>query len=54
MSVLLILAAVFTIAVVAAACGLVETLAGVCYPDLVCQHCGQIMPAAGHECSEGR
>ena len=34
--------------------GLLKTLAEVCYPDLVCQHCGAIMPAAGHECSEGR
>ena len=54
MSVLLILAAVFGVAAVFAGLGLVQTLAEVCYPDLVCQRCGQIMPGAGHECSEGR
>ena len=29
-------------------------VAEVCYPDLVCQRCGWIMPGAGHECSERR
>ena len=53
MSVLVILAAVFAVTAVCAGFGLVGTLNEVCYPDLVCRHCGAIMPTAGHECSEG-
>ena len=40
------------LAVVAAGTG--AGLAEVCYPDLVCQRCGSIMPGADHECSERR
>ena len=52
MSVLIILAVVFAGVAAGAAFGLVETLAEVCYPDLVCGRCGEILPRTGHECTE--
>jgi hypothetical protein len=44
----IILAAVLALVAVVGGYGLVEA----CYPDLVCAQCGEIMPGAGHECSE--
>lgn len=44
----IILTGVLAIAAVVAGAAMAE----VCYPDLVCQHCGEIMPGADHVCSD--
>ena len=48
---MIILAAVAGLVAVVAGAGLAVDMSG---GDLVCQRCGEIMPGAGHECSEGR
>jgi hypothetical protein len=47
----IILAAVLALVAVTAGAGLAEAMYG---GDPVCARCGEIMPAAGHVCSEGR